>query len=501
MSGRRLSEEENALRLELYEKGYSDREIADEVGVARSAICVWRQRNNLEGNAKQGGVEGDRLSEENIQLRLSMIEQGLSDGEIAEQLGITKSAFTIWRNKRGIPPNRPRGGQRLPKNMQKRRIELYKRGFSDREIAEKIGISKSGVQRWRKREGIKSNFNKTFDFTSSWKLGYLVGLTCRDGCITKTKWKRNGINETRYRLSFTSPFKCYIDLIEQIITDLFPDISVVRCVHTQDYHELFGYEYFDKNFYKLEVSSKDIYNYLNKFKKAEDRWVVPFGYPRDFQYGFIGGIIDSEGSLSTYCISITNKNKENIEQLQKLLLSLGFKYGKVSALKEKKRGTFYYILNINGSKNLKLILNKCRPPYKKEKLKRKIADVESNYKYSVDDYMRAIELWNNNIKSMSVKKTTDKILKITGIPPQTIYGWVYRGTKPLSVQLKEKLIGKEIDLDIIKKTDIQHERRLKLYNKGLNDKQIADKTNVCRSALHYWRKVNNLPPNHTRGKL
>ena len=35
--------------------------------------------------------------------------------------------------------------------------------------------------------------------------------------------------------------------------------------------------------------------------------------------------------------------------------------------------------------------------------------------------------------------------------------------------------------------------RLKLYNKGLTDRQIAIRLKLTTAAIHHWRKMNNLP--------
>lgn len=43
----KLSEEEHKKRLELYEAGYTDKEIGEQVHVAQTAIWRWRQNNNL----------------------------------------------------------------------------------------------------------------------------------------------------------------------------------------------------------------------------------------------------------------------------------------------------------------------------------------------------------------------------------------------------------------------------------------------------------------------
>ena len=45
---------ENRLRMELYEQGYTDREIAWYMGVSTRAVCYWRESNKLKPNGRAG---------------------------------------------------------------------------------------------------------------------------------------------------------------------------------------------------------------------------------------------------------------------------------------------------------------------------------------------------------------------------------------------------------------------------------------------------------------
>lgn len=39
------------------------------------------------------------------------------------------------------------------------RLALYNQGLSDREIAEAVGMSEDGIRQWRKRWGLKPNYD------------------------------------------------------------------------------------------------------------------------------------------------------------------------------------------------------------------------------------------------------------------------------------------------------------------------------------------------------
>ena len=47
----------------------------------------------------------------------------------------------------------------------------------------------------------------------------------------------------------------------------------------------------------------------------------------------------------------------------------------------------------------------------------------------------------------------------------------------------------------------EHERRMVLYQKGLNDKEIGDRIFLTPTTIVYWRKKNGLRPNRPRDTL
>lgn len=47
--------------------------------------------------------------------------------------------------------------QTLPKNEERKRIQLYKEGYNDVQIAKRCGVSKSAIAKWRKRRNLPSN--------------------------------------------------------------------------------------------------------------------------------------------------------------------------------------------------------------------------------------------------------------------------------------------------------------------------------------------------------
>lgn len=43
----------------------------------------------------------------------------------------------------------------------------------------------------------------------------------------------------------------------------------------------------------------------------------------------------------------------------------------------------------------------------------------------------------------------------------------------------------------------EHEKRMSLYNQGLNDREIGKRLYLSASAVRYWRRWNGLPANKT----
>ncbi len=108
----RLSEQEEKKRLDLYNQGMSDAEIANRVYVIKSVICNWRTRRGLPPNAPKGFQKGNkygcmgRLSEVKENKRCMLLCRGLNDAQIARIVGVDNSTISQWRRSRGLPSNR-----------------------------------------------------------------------------------------------------------------------------------------------------------------------------------------------------------------------------------------------------------------------------------------------------------------------------------------------------------------------------------------------------------
>ena len=98
--------------------------------------------------------------------RLDLYNQGMSDAEIAKRCHVIKSVVNGWRTRRGLPPNAPKGFQkgnkygcmsRLSEVKENKRRDLLKRGLNDAQIARIVGVENSTISQWRRRRGLTSN--------------------------------------------------------------------------------------------------------------------------------------------------------------------------------------------------------------------------------------------------------------------------------------------------------------------------------------------------------
>ena len=89
-----------ALMRPLYDKGLTDGEIAAEIGCTRTTVGKWRRKEGLALNVKPAFYANDREELKRL------YKLGYTDRQIAEALHITKNTVTGWRHRRGLPVNR-----------------------------------------------------------------------------------------------------------------------------------------------------------------------------------------------------------------------------------------------------------------------------------------------------------------------------------------------------------------------------------------------------------
>lgn len=92
---------------QMHADGASDRVIADEFGVTPVAVRSWREKNNLSANHASGGRQEGSGREVTVDYDRAVVlyERGWNDSEIAEDVGCDVRTIRDWRKKEGLESN------------------------------------------------------------------------------------------------------------------------------------------------------------------------------------------------------------------------------------------------------------------------------------------------------------------------------------------------------------------------------------------------------------
>lgn len=94
-------------RRRLYDQGCTDIEIARRMGAKRNTITVWRRARCLPLN--RGPNTYTRLSPEQRAARMLLYQLGWGDRHIAREQGLNRSSVRLWRHSLGLASNFPSG--------------------------------------------------------------------------------------------------------------------------------------------------------------------------------------------------------------------------------------------------------------------------------------------------------------------------------------------------------------------------------------------------------
>ncbi len=84
---------------------------------------------------------------------MELHKKGLTDREIAEILGVSQSSVNYRRQRLGLENNY----HKKKKFDEEKFLELYNMGYTDREIAEKMNVTAPAINYRRTKLGLKSN--------------------------------------------------------------------------------------------------------------------------------------------------------------------------------------------------------------------------------------------------------------------------------------------------------------------------------------------------------
>ena len=111
-----------------------------------------------------------KLSEKEEKERMDIYKQGLSDVQIANILSLTKTTILRWGRSRGLQRNYQEvfqpGNQFgklgvLPKEEHELRMSLYNKGLVDEKVANLCYVSRDAIYQWRRKYNLPANGKHT----------------------------------------------------------------------------------------------------------------------------------------------------------------------------------------------------------------------------------------------------------------------------------------------------------------------------------------------------
>jgi predicted transcriptional regulator len=97
---------------------------------------------------------------------LDLHRKGLTDREISEKLGVTQAAVNYRREKLGLENN-----YQSTTFSDQQLLTLYNQGLNDREVSEALGVTQAAVNYRRGRLGLKSNYIPESAFSTLYEKG------------------------------------------------------------------------------------------------------------------------------------------------------------------------------------------------------------------------------------------------------------------------------------------------------------------------------------------
>lgn len=152
----RIDDTQHAARQRLYDLGMTDRQIGQKLGVTHVAIRAWRRVRGLAGNGRSGGQALPRRQHEE---RMRFYRLGWSDSRIGRACGCSRFAVWKWRRDHGLVAANESGGPRHQFRLpdEDRRMSLYRRGMTDKAIAEAVCCTPKAISAWRYKRSLEVN--------------------------------------------------------------------------------------------------------------------------------------------------------------------------------------------------------------------------------------------------------------------------------------------------------------------------------------------------------
>jgi hypothetical protein len=116
--------------------------------------------------------------------RRDAYDQTESDADAAKLVQIEEHTFRAWRLGKGLPAKQPQfgNGRGLDPERQTKRQKLYEEGLTDPQIAEALGIPVKSVGDWRRKYKLPVNVPPEPETVQS---GFREVRTCKGPCREK----------------------------------------------------------------------------------------------------------------------------------------------------------------------------------------------------------------------------------------------------------------------------------------------------------------------------
>jgi hypothetical protein len=88
---------------ELYEKGFADNEISDQLGIPVGVVTTWRRKNYSRIHKSSRSYESISEENENREMYSTLYNKGYNDESIAYLCGVGKNNVKTWRRSKILP--------------------------------------------------------------------------------------------------------------------------------------------------------------------------------------------------------------------------------------------------------------------------------------------------------------------------------------------------------------------------------------------------------------
>lgn len=132
------------------------KEIADDWGCHLQTVANWLERFDIERRSRSDYTP-DKLDDK-AWLRSAYVDRGLSQNDIAQQLGCAQRTVGNYLDKHGIETDGPGEWQinEICADEEEMRTLYVSEGLDQYKIGERIGVDPSTVNRWLHRHGIET---------------------------------------------------------------------------------------------------------------------------------------------------------------------------------------------------------------------------------------------------------------------------------------------------------------------------------------------------------